>query len=80
MELMQFLINNRANRARMEKVISNYVEAVAQLGNPAQVDLFGDAPATREALWQKAVDPATTEAQETRHALATASLPARRMS
>ena len=38
MELMQFLINNRANRARMEEVISNYVDAVAQLGNPAQVD------------------------------------------
>ena len=38
MKLMQFLINNRANRARMEEVISNYVDAVAQLGNPAQVD------------------------------------------
>ncbi len=40
-------------------MISNYVEGVAQLENPAQVDMFGAAPATREALWRKAVDSAT---------------------
>jgi N12 class adenine-specific DNA methylase len=73
-ELMQFLIANRTNQARMEEVISNYVEGVAQLGNPAQVDMFGGEPATREQLWQKAVDPATTETRENRHALATAAL------
>jgi hypothetical protein len=54
--LMQFMVENRSSRQRLEEALSNYVEGVVNLGNPAQADMFGDEPASREALWSRAID------------------------
>ena len=43
--ILETLVENRGNRARLEEAIGNYVEAVYRVGNPKQMDMFAPPPA-----------------------------------